>query len=196
MGWLSIQSLGGHAGPRAYLDHQFTHEDEQLRSRVLRSSIVRRVYYAAIEHVRPCEMGEVWACVCLIRYNPKARDGFIFAYKDMEESMGPYSYDCPATILDLLTATDNENALAWRAKCRETAVQRRTLAAKPKPRPGHVIVFELPVEFGNGMAFERMEVVAHPWRKRGVLFRAPGRPGLYRIPGVSNLEYRLEAPSA
>jgi hypothetical protein len=196
MGWLSMQSLGGHAGPRACLDHQFTHEDEQLRSRVLRSSIVRRVYYAAIEHVRPGETGEVWACVCLIRYNPKARDGFIFAYKDMEESMGPYSYDCPATILDLLTATDNENALAWRAKCRETAVQRRTLAAKPKPRPGQIIIFDLPVEFGGGVMFERMEVVAHPWRKRGVLFRAPGRPGFYRIPGVSKLEYRLEAPSA
>ncbi len=110
--------------------------------------------------------------------------------------MGPYSYDCPAAILDLLTVTDNENALAWRAKCRETAIQRRAFAAKPKPKPGQIIVFELPVEFGNGMAFERMEVVAHPWGKRGVLFRAPGRSGLYRIPGVSKLDYRLEAPSA
>ncbi len=196
MGWLSMQSLGGYAGPREYLDHQFTHQDEQLRSTVLRSSIVRRVYYAAVEHVRPADTREVWACVCLIRYNPKARDGYIFAYKDMEESMGPYSYDCPAAILDLLTVTDNENALAWRAKCRETAIQRRAFAAKPKPKPGQIIVFELPVEFGNGMAFERMEVVAHPWGKRGVLFRAPGRSGLYRIPGVSKLDYRLEAPSA
>jgi hypothetical protein len=193
MGWLSMQSLGGHAGPRAYLDHQFTHEDEQLKSRVLRSSIVRRVYYAAIEHLRPGTAREVWACVCLVRYNPKARDGFIFGYKDMEESMGPYSFDCPAAILDLLTATDNENALAWRAKCHEAAVHRRTLAAKPKPKPGQIIIFDAPIEFTSGAKFERMEVVAHPWRKRGVLFRAPGRPGLYRILSVSKLNYHLEA---
>jgi hypothetical protein len=196
MGWLSTQSLGGHAGPREYLDHQFTHENQELRSTVLRSSIVRRVYYAAIEHVRPGSDREVWACVCLVRHTPKARDGFVFGYKDMEESMGPYSYDCPAAILDLLTPTDNENALAWRAKCREAAALRRTLAAKPKPRPGQIIVFGAPVEFANGVMFERMEVVAHPWRKRGVLFRAPGRAGLYRIPGVNKLDYRLEAPSA
>jgi len=196
MGWLYMQSLGGHAGPREYLDNQFTHEDEQLKSRVLRSAIVRRVYYAAIEHLRPGDAREVWACICLTRYNRKARDGYIFGYKDMEESMGPYSYDCPAAVLDLLTTTDNENALAWRAKCREAAVQRRTLAAKPKPKPGQIIIFNLPVEFGNGTAFERMEVVAHPWHKRGVLFRAPGRPGFYRIPGVCKLDYRLETPSA
>lgn len=197
MGWLYMQSLGGHAGPREYLDNQFTHEDEQLKSRVLRSAIVRRVYYAAIEHVRPPNgEREVWACVCLTRYNRKARDGYIFGYKDMEESMGPYSYDCPAAVLDLLTTTDNANALGWRAKCREAAVQRRTLAAKPKPKPGQIIIFDLPVEFGNGTAFERMEVVAHPLRKRGVLYRAPGRAGFYRIPGVSKLAYRLETPSA
>jgi hypothetical protein len=195
MGWLSMQSLGGHAGPREYLDNQFAHEDDQLRSRVLRSSICRRVYYAAVEHVRPPDgEREVWACVCLTRYNPNARDGYIFGYKDMEESMGPYYYDCPAVILDLLTPTDNENSLSWRAKCREAAAQRRTVAAKPKPRPGQVIVFEPPVEFAGGAMFERMEVVAHPWRKRSILFRAPGRPGLYHIPGVNKLAYRLEAP--
>lgn len=196
MGWLSMQSLGGHAGPREYLNNQFTHDAPDRTSKVLRASIVRRVYYAAVEQVSlPDGMREVWACVCLIRYNPKARDGYIFGYKDMEESMGPYSYDCPGAILDLLTPTDNENALAWRTKCREAAVARRALAAKPKPRPGQIIVFDLPVEFSNGVMFERMEVVAHPLRKRGVLFRAPGRPGLYRIPGVNRLAYRLEAPS-
>lgn len=197
MGWFSMQSLGGRAGPREYLDNQLTHEDAEHRSRVLRSSITRRVYYAAVELVRlPAGEREVWACVCLTRYNPKARDGDIFGYKDMEESMGPYHYDCPAAILDLLTPTNNQNALAWRAKCREAAVQRRNLAAKPKPRPGQIIVFEAPLEFSNGTRFERMEVVAHPWRKRGILFRALGQPGLYRVPGVNKMAYRLEVPSS
>jgi hypothetical protein len=132
MGWLSMQSLGGHAGPREYLDHQFTHEDQELRSTVLRSSIVRGVYYAAIEHVRPGGEREVWACVCLVRHNPKARDGYIFGYKDMEESMGPYSYDSPAAILDLLTPTDNENALGG-----PNAAKRRCSAARSPPSPSH-----------------------------------------------------------
>ena len=38
MGWLYMQSLGGHAGPREYLDNQLTHENDQLKSRVLRSA--------------------------------------------------------------------------------------------------------------------------------------------------------------
>ena len=33
--------------------------------------------------------------------------------------MGPCYYDCPKSILDLLSPTNNEYANNWRAKCRE-----------------------------------------------------------------------------
>lgn len=53
MGWLYMQSLGGHYGPRQYLDAQFTFTRPELTSKVLRSALVgMRVYYAAIAHVR------------------------------------------------------------------------------------------------------------------------------------------------
>lgn len=40
-------------------------------------------------------------------------------YKDMDESSGPLQYDCPVSILKLLSPTDNENTMEWRKKCYE-----------------------------------------------------------------------------
>jgi hypothetical protein len=83
MGWLYMQSLDGHDGPRAYLDAQFTYRTDRVRSTVLRSALVRmRTFYAAVEHVRAGGAREVFAIVCLVRYNPGARDGYIYGYKD------------------------------------------------------------------------------------------------------------------
>ncbi len=80
-----MQSLKGHSGPRQYLDDQFTYERPDHISRVLRSALVgMRVYYAAVENTRtPTGEREVWAAVCLVRYNPRDREGYIFGYKDM-----------------------------------------------------------------------------------------------------------------
>ena len=45
MGWLFMKSLGGHSGPRQYLDAQFTYQHPEVTSKVLRSALVhRRVY--------------------------------------------------------------------------------------------------------------------------------------------------------
>ena len=75
MGWLYMQSLKGHSGPRQYLDAQFTFERPEATSKVLRSALVgMRVYYAAVEQMR-IDSGEreVWALICLVRYNPRDR---------------------------------------------------------------------------------------------------------------------------
>src|SRR3546814_16262107 len=64
------------------------------------------------------QCGEIFATVCLVRWNPRAKDGYIFGCKDMEESMGPCEADCPARILDLLTPTDKAYARDWRTSCR------------------------------------------------------------------------------
>lgn len=134
MGWLYMQSLRGHDGPRAYLDAQFTYETESVRSTVLRSALVRmRTYYAAVEHIRAGKEREVFAIVCLVRYNPRDRDGYIFGYKDMDESMGPCEAECPTAILDLLTDTDKDYTRAWRARCRQAA---ETRARRPRLRNG------------------------------------------------------------
>ena len=138
MGWLYMTSLKGHSGPRQYLDAQFTSERPDAASKVLRSALVSmRVYYAAVEQVRIATgQREVWAAICLVRYNPRDPEGYIFGYKDMEESMGPCECDCPEPVLDLLTPTDREYAVQWRARCRENAAARRAKAARPSPRVG------------------------------------------------------------
>ncbi len=106
MGWLYMSSLKGHAGPRSYLDNQFTYERDGLRSTVLASALVRmRTYYAAVEHVRDGQAPEIFAVVCLVRYNPRDREGYVFGYKEMSEHMGPVEAECPAAVLDLLTPT-------------------------------------------------------------------------------------------
>ncbi|MDQ2861952.1 MAG: hypothetical protein M3T55_14790, partial [Pseudomonadota bacterium] len=77
MGWLFMKSLNGHSGPRQYLDDQFTYQRPENRSRVLRSALVKmRVYYAALEQVRVTGQFEVFALVCLVRYNPRDREGY------------------------------------------------------------------------------------------------------------------------
>ncbi len=125
MGWLYMKSLKGHAGPSHYLDDQFTYDRDNVRSRVLKSALVsKRVYYAAVEQIRPGRAREVFAVVCLVDYNPRAFDGFIFGYKDMTENMGPYESDCPEAILDRLTPTDSDYAREWRERCRVNAARR------------------------------------------------------------------------
>jgi hypothetical protein len=196
MGWLYMKSLKGHSGPRQYLDAQFTHERPDLISKVLRSALVgMRVYYAAVEQVRVATgQREVWAAICLVRYNPRDPEGYIFGYKDMEESIGPCESNCPAPILDLLTPTDREYAVQWRARCRENAVARRTRASKPNPRAGQVIVFDEPLSFADGRSFQQLEVIANPRSHRTVLFRASGSGTIYRIPNIKRRSYRLVDP--
>ncbi len=187
-------SLDGYSGPRQYLDAQFTCQRGNVTMKVLRSALVRmRTYYAALEYAR-LTTGErsIVGIVCLVRYNPRDREGYIFGYKDMEESMEPYESECPERILDLLTPTDNQYAIEWRARCRENAAARRAIARKP--RPGQTIVFEQPVLFCDGRMLDRFEVVANPRSHRTALFRSTETGGLYCITSVKRRTYRLIDP--
>ena len=100
---------------------------------VLKSSMVGSTYYAAIKPLKksngkdengnyvyvemPKEEQKTFAVVFLTSTNMK--DYYNFSYKDMSEDMGPYECDCPKSILDLLSPTDNEYANAWRKACYE-----------------------------------------------------------------------------
>lgn len=190
MGWLYMQSLGRHSGPRAYLYDQFTYETETVRSTVLRSALVKmRTYYAAVEQIRPDKPREVFAAVCLVRYNPRDAEGYVFGYKDMTEHMGPCEAECPTAILDLLTPTDAEYAIAWRERCR-AAVSAR--ARQPRLRNGWTLVFDEPIAFTDGTSHARLEVVVDPSRPRAVRFRPPGGSGRYRIGNLDRLRYEVE----
>lgn len=97
---------------------------------VLKSTMVGSTYYAAVKRTKfatetKTESSYVFAAVFLTSVNNK--DYCNFAYKDMDETMGPYQYGCPKSILDLLSPTDNEYAKKWREGCYEV------LKAKKNP---------------------------------------------------------------
>jgi hypothetical protein len=187
---------------------------------VLRSALVKmRVYYAAVEQVvAATDKREVWGAVCLVDYNPRDREGYIFGYSPafsilpigltnlsssilrrkslsriswVSEPMGPCECDCPDAILDLLIPTDHQYAEEWRARCRDNAAERRARCAKPTPRAGQTIIFDTPFSFSNGQRLDRFDVVANPRNHRTVLYRAHGSSGLYRISNVKHKHYQL-----
>jgi len=75
------------------------------------------VAYMAYEILKPGKPKKVTAIVCLVDTRPDEHGNPSFGYKDMDETMGPYYYTCPKSILDKLTPTKNKNALEWRKKC-------------------------------------------------------------------------------
>ncbi len=191
MGWTSMTSAGmaGHANPKAYLDDQFTYgrtlDGGGTRGmRVIDSAFVgNRVWYAAAEIIRDGEPQYVIALVCLVRWNPKARDGYVFGYKDMEESMGPCEADCPARILRLLSPTAKEHALDWRRRCLE-----RLRMHGRKVTDGMRLRFPRPISFGDGHSGTDFIVM-----KKGekITFRNGDGRGYYRITGFRDMSWTV-----
>ena len=105
--------------------------------KVLKSSMVGSVYYAAVTTEKPGKETEVWAAVFLTCGRTK-HDGTIWGYKDMDETVGPCESKCPASILALLTPTDSQWANEWRERCRKNiaaAAERRKNGPKPLYAP-------------------------------------------------------------
>jgi hypothetical protein len=171
--------MGGHASAKAYLDAQFTYERPQEDGssrglKVLASACPgNRVYYAATQVIADGKPGEVFAIVCLVRWNPRDKEGYIFGYKDMEESMGPCEAECPARILDLLTPTDKEYALDWRKRCRAN-LERRSR----KLSDGDRLRLPEPMKFSDGHIGQEFIVAK---RGRRLVLRDPDTGGYYRI---------------
>lgn len=111
MGWTGIRNTLSNDSPKARRD-LVDHEIETSWSgyHVVKSSMHNSTYYAAIEHPR----GHVFGLVILTEVR-----GNEFLYKEMDETECPYFFDCPTSILKLLSPTENEEAIEWRVRCRE-----------------------------------------------------------------------------
>ena len=192
MGWLSMtpEGMGGHATPKAYLDAQLTYphgkdEDRTYNGmRVLKSVWSGSVYYAAAQQYT--ETGEalaVIAIVCLVRWNPRAADRYVFAYKDMSENMGPCEADCPASILALLSSSDHPYALNWRNRC-----YRNLRLASRKLEDGTMIRFAEPLEFTDGSKVAEFRV-----RKEGrrMVLTSLNGYGRYRVRNLMKLAFEI-----
>ena len=130
---------------KAICDKQLTWEDERGSRKVIKSSIVGNTYYAAVEHIQPDGSRRVWAAIT--RFQTGSKNGFgNFCYKDMDETVGPYYYDCPLSILNLLTETEYEYAKEWREKVRlyhEQQKEKRNSPTLGKLPIGTVIEFTI-----------------------------------------------------
>lgn len=161
MGWLFMSrgGMGAFATPKAYLDNQCTYPPDPASGRetglrVLKSTVRAGAYYAACQSYDADGCQETFAIICLIRWNPGAKSGEEFGYKDMSETMGPYNYDCPASVLDLLGPPGNDYAAQWREQCR----QRLALTSRRKPKPGDTLVLAEAMTFTDGVAESRFRV--------------------------------------
>jgi hypothetical protein len=84
-----------------------------------------------------------------------SREYFNFGVKSIGETGGPLYYDCPASILSLLSPTDDKYAIEWRNRCKERIEEKKRPTALKNLPVGSVIQF---VTY-NG---ETVELLKHP----------------------------------
>lgn len=150
MGWTSYHATyydnRGRIDRKKELDSYFKPDNGW---RVLKSSMVGSVYYAAVQ-TEDC----VFAAVFLTSTDMK--DYFNFSYKDMDETMHPYYYDCPKSILNLLSPTENKSANEWRQNCEKY----RNKAARLRKLPVGTVI-----EFGESKGLVRLTKQAPLWSR-------------------------------
>lgn len=120
------------------------------------------------EYYRPALLpdGAALAVVMLLSMGKEDRNGCNFYYKDMDETMGPFIYNAPKAMLDLLDkypAPNNERAVEWRRLCRERLANRKSVHA------GTVIKFAVPIEFVSGFTEDTFRFEKVPRGRRSVL---------------------------
>lgn len=145
MGWTSYHAThykNGRIDRKAEMDDRWTQteHDGYPELTVLKSHLSGSVYYAAVQVKREGVVDKVFGTVALTHTNRK--DHYNFSYKDVDETSGPFYYDCPKGILDLLTPTDSEWANEWRNKCREHLQKKKDKKTKGTLPIGTMIKFK------------------------------------------------------
>ena len=171
-----------------FFKQEFNCKNEVREWEVLACSTKSNVAYLACKLTTKEEV-KVVAVVCILSY-PKKDPYYNFGYKDMDETMGPYYYDCPEKILKLLTPTNSIHAKEWRELCYKNLSQKKS---NLKLKEGDLIKFDSPLKFSNGYAYEILKVASlKPLRfcdkgdisKQPILFRVPKK--------VVNQSHRIE----
>ena len=116
MGWTFFNASGK---PSEILTREFTQvpsEKYPSEFKVLDQSMRGRVWYGVIESTNPEGIKRVYGMICLWTL----RRGE-FGYKELGEDMGPYYYDAPLRIVNLLDELSPKPlglALKWRESVR------------------------------------------------------------------------------
>lgn len=170
MGWTSYHATHykkGQIDRKAECDAYFEEGLNAGHFKVVKSAMHGSVYYGAIKALLrrdgvdengkdryvpiPEAEQKVFAVVFLTSVDTK--DYYNFAYKDMGETMHPFYYDCPKSLLDVLSDTDDTDALAWRSKCREKLEKKKDGNSLSNLPVGSVI------RFSRGS--RKIEVIKH-----------------------------------
>ncbi len=114
-----------HNSPQTYAEEK--REIESIYSNagkntILQAAKVGNIWYLA---VKINATGEVWAGVC-----KTSRHQGEWCYKDMDETMIPYYFDAPASLLKKLSPTTHEGATEWRKSCQERIAAKKAANAK------------------------------------------------------------------
>ena len=123
MGWISIPSFMCEYKPDGQIDRKKTLDKElnlsfkdngQYEYKLLKSQMYGATCYSAIEkNIKKENNKKVFALITITR----VENGELW-YKDMDESMWPYYYDCPHSIFKLLTPVEEGSyADSWRKEC-------------------------------------------------------------------------------
>lgn len=135
---LIMESFGGDL--RWQIDGGSTYE-------VLKASVVGTRVYAALKISGHGEKPLVRAVV-----NLTSKQGDYIFIKQQLETVGPCDYDCPPSILNLLTPVNDKDAQEWRLKCKEKTDRKNILR---KLAPGSRIKYAPGTEFCRILILER-----------------------------------------
>lgn len=131
---------------KSIINH-FKTEFNNDKTEVLKIAKVGSTVYGA---VKTKETNEIWALVILTSIDNK--DYFNLNYKDMDETVGPCSYNCPQSIMKLLSPLEDthENRLAinWRKQVNEQHEKTKMFS-----QDNIIIKVKNPIKFNNGVEY-------------------------------------------
>ena len=117
----------GHFGTYGKYKNVAEYADAELKitgenAKLLDRAVVNSHVYSLVEYVKDGNVGRV------IKIDHVKRDGCQWSHHPMDESWGPYAWDCPERILKQSTQMD-KISIKWREQCR---TKRRDKAARLK----------------------------------------------------------------
>ena len=139
--------------------------------------------YAAVE-VIDSETGDrnVFAALVMLDYKP--HEQYEFGYKTLDETCMPYLFNCPKSILDKLTPTDNEHSNTWRGHCHEILKQR-------VPCFGQTIELSEAIVFTDGVKRSKFEVVRWGYTQRQKRYRCIETMATVSISNIKSRNYTV-----
>ena len=158
MGWdythATHYTAKGTIDRKAEIDEHFNWSSDKTAVEVVKSCMVGSTYYAALR-VTDKETGSIETTAEVVLTHTDSREYFNFGMKAISEDLGPAEDRCPASILKLLSPTDNEYAIDWRERCQ------KNIEAKKRPHSLSKLPIGTTIRFTNWKG-ESVELSKHP----------------------------------